>query len=318
MSEDQNILFAKAISGTLEGGELPRWEALCAADPELLHEFEAACEVAAGLRKQVEAMDAGGETPVTIPSDIYERLEADRIAHRKESRSDEDAPDKIVSIFPRFQNLSGLLAVAASLGILALGWWVWKGPGGTPVVATVKTLIVSENLPLATPGEVTRLTDPPINWISLDSRPVKVSIFSGDGKSLLFSGEGDSSPIHWQDLKAADNAETDPVLAPGGTYLFRIEQGGIATEKTVSLTDDAKALADWSGENPETLQATFSRWIEAGYGADVLALAAHAARTTKVSGIHLNEIRKEALKESLSAEKTRMQREKSGNSSPLQ
>lgn len=313
MKEDQDILFAKAISRTLEGAEIERWEALCAAEPELLREFEEASQVAAELRKKVEAMDSGSESPATIPEEVYQRLEADRIAHLEEGNSADTESDKVVSFFSGLRNQAGLLAVAAAIAVAALGWWVWKGPSGRPVVATVKALIVSEDLPMATPGALTHLTDPPITWISLDPRPVKVSILSSDGKSVLFSAEADRSPIKWKDLQPVGSANLSQFLLPERTYLFRLQQGSVTTEKIVSLSRDARALAEWGGETPEELRTRFEQWMDEGYGADVLALASHLARTSKANGLNFNETRNEALREALSAEKKRMIEEKSGN-----
>ena len=321
MSEEIETLMTLAALGQLDAEGQARWDALCAKQPELRAELEALQGTASGLSGLIEAAEqtAAADLPEELPPHVLARLEEGRLEvfHREltsESAESQNVarrrngskPALLAQFITWITEATSVpapaLAATAAVVVALTGWWIWQGQdsGGQTVIATLKDPVVSADLSILSPGDETSILDPTLMWMTFDPQPAEASVLTSDGETLLFTLKEAVGKAPWAQMTATDLAEA-PMLEPGETYIVRVRQGAVISERIVRVRQDAKPLDSWLSDRDAGV-AQARQWLERGAPGDAIVLAAALAGATKgPSDEELVQIRTEARNAAMKA-----------------
>lgn len=309
MNEETEILICKAGSDELSASEEIRWKELCQEDPELEAMAEDFRRMSARFTEQVDRVLSGPDPDIVVPPRVLEKLEKARRDLFDPTPARSRSPRQVSQAAPFWQTFreqvktlleSGgpMMMATALVALLAVGWFFWRSSDQTsPVIAMVKDVGINPDLPMASPGPQTRLLDPPAIWISVDPAPVRVSIWSPDGKQELFRSEAVRPPLKWSQMESSSKGESS--LRPGETYLVRFESGETCSERSVRVAADAKPIEAWAAISAEEGLALAESWLAEGRAGDALALAGALAARHPDKADSFSDLRSRSLKEAL-------------------
>jgi hypothetical protein len=306
MNEETEALLAQAASGNLDTESRRRWEALCREQPGL--EDEASALEAVMRRLQDSQQHAEQRARATAPAEPPPWVVAQLETARQQVFKGKTAAIR-PGLWQRLRTWLGkgshlplaLAGAAAVVALLSAPQWLSQLRQEEPtlnhmplgraetVSPVFKESVSSPELPLAMPGAQTRLTDPPVLWISLSREPVKLTLLDAQGAELA-SGEAVRAPLSWQDWAA----EAGP-LQPGASYLLRLKQCGNVTERVMTVQAEARTLNAWAADGDAVALA--AQWLNQGHAADALALLRTVSAEN--SSAMVQELRARAMKAAL-------------------
>lgn len=292
MSEEAQMLLAKAARNQLSEEEARRWAELCTEDPSLEAELEEAKAVAAELEASLRAQ--------SLSESGLSKL---RAARQEVFEPGGESGSKVTR-FPGFAWVVVAAAAAVALLLLVL---IGPGKGGSPsnskgMQLTMKNLVTTKDMPLLTPSERTSILDPTFIWMMLDPLAVEVTILDAEKRTPLFKASNAFSRAEWADMEPLGEATT---LQPATPYVIRLQQGEDVSERVLQVQPGAQTLKEWLAQSPEDAKEQLREWLNEGQPGDVLTMAQAMMGQSKATDPELSELRSQARQAALLQAKPR-------------